>query len=98
MSEALSISSKKPQSDAFDYEELRKTGIGSIEKTGSDIWTDYNVHDPGITILELLCYAITDLSYRTNNTIPDLLATSKDARENILKHFFQLQKYFRTRQ
>jgi len=94
MSEALSISSKKPQSDAFDYEELRKTGIGSIEKTGSDIWTDYNVHDPGITILELLCYAITDLSYRTNNTIPDLLATSKDARENILKHFFSASKIF----
>nr|WP_068890806.1 hypothetical protein [Pedobacter panaciterrae] len=92
MSEALSISSKKPQSDAFDYEELRKAAIGSIEKTGSDIWTDYNVHDPGITMLELLCYAITDLSYRANNTIPDLLATPKDAKANILKHFFSASK------
>ncbi|WP_449435399.1 hypothetical protein [Pedobacter steynii] len=88
MSEALSISPKKPQNDAFDYEELRKAGIAYLEKTGSATWTDYNVHDPGITMLELLCYAITDLSYRTNNTIPDLLATPEDARTNILKHFF----------
>ena len=94
MSEALSISPKKPQNDAFDYEELRKAGIAYLEKTGSATWTDYNVHDPGITMLELLCYAITDLSYRTNNTIPDLLATPEDARTNILKHFFSASKIF----
>jgi hypothetical protein len=38
------------------------------------IWTDHNLHDPGITILELLCYAITDLSYRASLPIEDLLA------------------------
>src|SRR5690606_12730294 len=37
-------------------------------------WTDFNTHDPGITILEQLCYAITDLGYRTNLAIPELLA------------------------
>ncbi|MDZ7695047.1 MAG: hypothetical protein U5K69_28670 [Balneolaceae bacterium] len=38
------------------------------------IWTDYNIHDPGITLLELLCYAITDLGYRTSYDMKDLLA------------------------
>ncbi len=94
MPEALTISSRKPQSDAFDYEALRKAGIDIIENTGSTFWTDYNVHDPGITILELLCYAITDLSYRANNSIPDLLATPKNAKENILKQFFSASKIF----
>ncbi|WP_201747752.1 hypothetical protein [Dyadobacter flavalbus] len=28
-------------------------------------WTDHNLHDPGITTLEVLCYALTDLGYRT---------------------------------
>ena len=32
-------------------------------------WTDVNVHDPGVTVLEVLCYAITDLQYR--NGAPD---------------------------
>src|SRR5262249_30120280 len=37
-------------------------------------WTDYNTHDPGITTLEALCYAITDLAYRVGWNIQDILA------------------------
>ena len=40
---------------------------------GKRAWTDYNVHDPGITILEALCYAITDLGYRMGWRIEDIL-------------------------
>jgi hypothetical protein len=29
-------------------------------------WTDFNTHDPGVTVLEVLAYAITDLQYRRN--------------------------------
>jgi hypothetical protein len=29
-------------------------------------WTDHNVHDPSITVLEILAYALTDLQYRRN--------------------------------
>ncbi|MCI5146680.1 MAG: hypothetical protein D3923_14425, partial [Candidatus Electrothrix sp. AR3] len=53
---------------------LRREGIGFIEEMGSRLWTDYNTHDPGITILEALCYAITDLAYRTGWDIEDILA------------------------
>lgn len=38
-------------------------------------WTNYNASDPGITILELLCYAITDLGYRLSFPMADLLAS-----------------------
>jgi hypothetical protein len=61
---------------AEDYELLRKMGRDYIENLGSDLWTDYNEHDPGITILEALCYAITELGYRTNIDIKDLLTES----------------------
>ena len=27
-------------------------------------WTDHNTHDPGVTVLEALCYVLTDLQYR----------------------------------
>ncbi|MES2733543.1 MAG: hypothetical protein V4714_17495, partial [Bacteroidota bacterium] len=59
---------------AEDYYYLRRTGIGFIEQMGSRLWTDYNPHDPGITILEALCYAITDLVYRLGWDMKDILA------------------------
>jgi hypothetical protein len=62
--------------DAENYPLLRSLGIEHIQKLSNKIWTDYNVHDPGITILELLCYALTDLGYRTSFDMNDLL-TSK---------------------
>lgn len=57
-----------------DFYRLRREGIGFIQGAGSDQWTDYNVHDPGITILEALCYGITDLGYRLAWPIEDILA------------------------
>jgi len=72
-----------------DYLALRRMGIGFIEASGSRWWTDYNSHDPGITILEALCYAITDLGYRTEWNIEDLLASPPaEAGENMKQAFF----------
>ena len=59
-----------------DYNYLRDAGREYIEELGSALWTDYNEHDPGITILEALCYAITELGYRTSFSIQDLLTQS----------------------
>ncbi|WP_281636923.1 hypothetical protein [Flavobacterium marginilacus] len=56
-----------------DYEFLRKEGMKYIEKLGNKFWTDYNAHDPGITILEVLSYAITELGYRTTFDIKNIL-------------------------
>lgn len=64
---------------AADYYRLRREGIGFIEQMGSRLWTDYNTHDPGITILEALCYTITDLAYRTGWEIKDILAPATPA-------------------
>jgi hypothetical protein len=68
---------------AQDYEQLRQLGLQYIEQFSKDLWTDYNVHDPGITTLETLSYAITDLGYRTALPLEDILArvpgdTTKD--------------------
>jgi hypothetical protein len=61
-----------PEAQNFDF--LRAKGFGHIEELASKIWTDYNTHDPGITILEALCYAITELGYRTDFDIKNLMA------------------------
>jgi hypothetical protein len=75
MSRLPTTIAKRPRlKPAEDYYRLRREGIGHIEQMGSALWTDYNTHDPGITILEALCYAVTDLAYRTGWDIQDLLA------------------------
>jgi hypothetical protein len=34
-------------------------------------WAEHNTHDPGITVLELLAYALTDLQYRSSTLDAD---------------------------
>lgn len=74
MQNSITIQKHPTLSNSSNYELLRKKGLEYIEQLGSSVWTDYNIHDPGITILELLSYAITDLGYRTSININDLLA------------------------
>ena len=63
---------------SMDYARLREEGLDILGRlTGAESagaqWTDYNTHDPGITILEQICYAITDLGYRTDFPMQELL-------------------------
>lgn len=75
--ETLTIIPKKRElTPDQDFQWLRKEGLKYIESLASNLWTDYNVHDPGITILEALCYAVTELGYRTDFPIVDLLTES----------------------
>ncbi|MCB0563233.1 MAG: hypothetical protein KDD01_02530 [Phaeodactylibacter sp.] len=71
----LAIPKERKLNESEDYGFLRERGLALIERLASDIWTDYNVHDPGITLLEALCYAITDLGHRTGFEVKDILAT-----------------------
>ena len=57
-----------------DFDFLRQRGIDLLQQICGETWTDYNLHDPGVTLLEALCYALTDLSYRTQFPMADLLA------------------------
>lgn len=59
---------------SLDARFLREEARQLIERLAGDRWTDYNSHDPGITILEALAYAVTDLGLRTELDIRDLIA------------------------
>ncbi|OPY69815.1 MAG: hypothetical protein A4E57_00949 [Syntrophorhabdaceae bacterium PtaU1.Bin034] len=78
MVQTLTIPKKPPRDHTLNYAWLREAGLRHVEELAYKVWTDYNVHDPGITILELLCYAITDLGYRISWPMEDLL-TGGDA-------------------
>lgn len=73
MTTGPTISKNPTLTNDQDYAFLQQTGLDTLEQLGSDQWTDYNEHDPGITIMEALCYAITELGFRTDLPMQDLL-------------------------
>lgn len=60
--------------DGMDFDALRKKGIALLQELSGENWTDYNEHDPGVTILEQLCYGLTELAYRSEFAPQDYLA------------------------
>jgi len=84
----ISISKNIETGDQTDFHFLRRTGIKYIEELGGKLWTDYNSHDPGITTLEVLSYAITDLGMRMNLNMEDILA-SEDVDKDIHTQFLK---------
>lgn len=65
--------------DALDFETLRKDALSLIQQLSGEYWTDYNLHDPGVTVLEQLCYGLTDLSYRSEFPVTDYLTARNGA-------------------
>ena len=58
-----------PTLDRLTYDELVAEARRSLPALAPD-WTDYNAHDPGITLIELLAWLTEGASYRLNN-IPE---------------------------
>lgn len=55
--------------DNRTFDDLMDEMRGLIPRHAQE-WTDHNVSDPGITLLELLCWVVEGLIYRTNR-IPE---------------------------
>ena len=84
--EDIKIIQNKEIPKSMDYDFLRKEAIGHTQKVSGNIWTDYNAHDPGVTILEQFTFALTDISYRTNLDIETILFHEGDKESTLKKH------------
>lgn len=65
------------EQEELSFSALRRLGIKFAQRLAAEDWTDYNVHDPGVTLLEQICYGLTDLIHRTGFDVADHL-TSPD--------------------
>jgi hypothetical protein len=84
-----SIPKQVETKDDLDFSFLRKKGLEYIEKLSGNLWTDYNTHDPGVTILEMLCYALTDLGMRMEMPLENILAPEDKTAQKISDQFFR---------
>lgn len=95
--EAANFTIKRDQidSDAVNYQKLLEQGMLLAGKYSGEIWTNFNHSDPGVTILQNLCYALTELGYKTELPIADLL-TNKYGKIEYHDHFFKPEKALTT--
>lgn len=61
-----------------NFKLLKEEGFSLVQEISDTEWTNLNPSDPGVTILEQLCYALTELGYCANFPIKDLLTNKED--------------------
>ena len=59
-----------------NYYKHRTTALHWSQMLSGKHWTDYNEHDPGVTILEALCYTLTEIEYKLDFSIEEILKAS----------------------
>ncbi len=62
---------------ATDFDSLRAQAISFAQAASGKIWTDYNLHDPGVTLLEQTCFALSEIGYQAAHPIRDLLTDAQ---------------------
>ena len=80
MAKSVRIDRNQKLHPSQDYPFLHEEGIRLAQQFSESAWTDYNHHDPGVTILEYLCFGITDLGYRASFPVTDLLYAKDSVR------------------
>ncbi len=53
---------------------LKEQALALVQTVCGEGWTDHNTGDPGITLLDVLAFVISDLGFRLNFPIKELLA------------------------
>ncbi len=95
MRRSKTISKQQLEPKNLNYDFLYHNAIEFIQQISGGIWTDFNLHDPGVTILEYLCFGITDLGYRTQLDVQDILyASVKGEFEQIQDTLFSPSEIF----
>lgn len=79
----------------LDFKSLKAEGLAYIQKHSSTEWSNLNPSDPGVTILEQLCYAFTELGYCANFSMKDIL-TQKNGDLTVDSQFYVPQDILTT--
>lgn len=60
------------------YDRLQAQALEWVQQMSGKIWTDYNPHDPGVTTLDILNYALLEMDYRMNFPLEDYLSSREN--------------------
>lgn len=55
------------------YSRLQKKTLEEVQRLSGKVWTDFNVHDPGVTLADIANYALTETNYKLGFDLADYL-------------------------
>ncbi len=58
------------------YSNMLRSTLDELQHLSGEVWTDYNPHDPGVTIADTANYALTELAYKLGFDLEDYLTES----------------------
>lgn len=56
---------KRREKEDNTYSRLQQQSLKMLQALSGDYWTDFNEHDPGVTIMDILNYNLLELHYQT---------------------------------
>ncbi|MCF6437570.1 hypothetical protein [Pseudoalteromonas sp. MMG022] len=87
--------SKGPLPEALQFTLLKNTGINTLKALSGSQWSNYNDSDPGVTILEQIVFALTELGYVNTFDIADVL-TQPDGSIDYQQQFYAIDEILTT--
>ncbi|MDW6002499.1 hypothetical protein [Vibrio mangrovi] len=78
-----------------DFTFLKQEGIKQLKSLAGHVWSNFNESDPGVTILDQVCYALTELGYVNSFPIADVL-TQADGKIDYAQQFFRAEEILTT--
>ena len=83
MSDSQMYISRQPEDEL--YADLQKRTLDELQNLSGNVWTDYNPHDPGVTIADIANYALTEQAYKLGFDLEDYL-TDNNGRYPVEKY------------
>jgi len=65
--------------DPLGFDALRLHAVTAAQLASGELWTDYNLHDPGVSLLEALCFALTEDLFAARQPVPQLFGLGAQA-------------------
>lgn len=59
------------------YNQLQKEILTLLQQLCGDQWSDFNAHDPGVTLAEIINYALYELDYQLTFSPGDICTDSR---------------------
>lgn len=61
------------------YSHLQEQTLNEMQRLSGKVWTDHNVHNPGVTLSDIANYALTEMDYKLGFVPTDYLAEENKA-------------------
>lgn len=82
--------------DSSLYNRLQQHTLDEVQRLSGKVWTDFNVHDPGVTLMDIANYALTETDYKLRFELQDYLTTKEVCFDPIRFGLFPVEAVYTT--